>query len=440
MDIQSLKEAFAGGLDVEAFYIDLLSKVDAGDPKVWISRMSEAQIKPYLDRLQEVPVESLPLWGIPFVIKDNIDLIDLPTTAACPDFQYQPKASATVVQQLIDAGAVPLGKTNLDQFATGLVGVRSPYGFPENTIDAELVPGGSSSGSAVAVAGGLATFSLGTDTAGSGRVPAALNGIYGLKPTRGLFSCKGVVPACKSLDCVSVFTTCLEDAETILPIASGFDSGDPYSREAPIEFPKAKKAFTFGVPHKEQLQFFGNDDFAKRYQKAVDRMIELGGTCVEIDYAPFDETAKLLYEGPWVAERYYAIQDLIESAPEKLFPVTRKIIEKGIDYTAVDCFKSAYRLEALRQKVAPVWKEIDFLLLPTAGLAPTVAEVEADPVTVNSQLGTYTNFVNLLDLCGFALPANTEEKVPFGITLLAPAFQDKALLEYARFYLDKNEQ
>lgn len=440
MDIQSLKEAFIGGLDVETFYRDLLAKIDASDPKIWISRMAWHQLKPYLARLQEVPVCSLPLWGIPFAIKDNIDLVDLPTTAACPDFQYQPNSSATVVQRLIGAGAVPLGKTNLDQFATGLVGTRSPYGIPENVLDSKLIPGGSSSGSAVAVARDLATFSLGTDTAGSGRVPAALNGIFGLKPTRGLISCKGVVPACKSLDCVSVFTNNLDDAETLLPIVGFFDFEDPYSRSKPEEMYFARPSFTFGIPHKEQLNFWGNKLFQEQYEKAVAHMIDRGGRCVEVDYAPFDETAKLLYEGPWVAERYTAICDLIESKPEALYPVTRAIIEKGKDYTAVDTFNAMYRLETLRQKVKPVWEEIDFLLLPTAGLAPTIEAVKTDPVVVNSKLGTYTNFVNLLDLCGIAVPADPKEGLPFGITLLAPAFHDQKIIEYARHYLSKNEQ
>jgi len=399
-----------------------------GDDKVWIHRVPDVALMDQARRLEAVSPDALPLYGVPFAIKDNIDLAGHPTTAACPEFAYTPAASAAVVQRLVDAGAIPIGKTNLDQFATGLVGTRTPYGACVNPFDPEYLAGGSSSGSAVAVAAGLVTFALGTDTAGSGRVPAAFNNLVGLKPTRGLLSNRGVVPACRSLDCVSIFTSTVADALDVLAVAQGFDPADPFSREPTVRAGPDLEQFNFGVPAARDLKFFGDKESARLFAGFLKRLEELGGTEVEIDFRPFVETAQLLYEGPWVAERYLAVREMIERRPEALHPVTRDVIGRGAKPTALDAFDAYYRLKALRRATAAVWKEIDFLALPTAGTIYRIAEVEADPIRLNSNLGYYTNFVNLLDLSGIALPAGFRaDGLPFGATLLAPAFREDSL-------------
>jgi allophanate hydrolase len=403
------------------------------DHFIWIRRLSLSEMMVYAKNLERQSPENLPLYGIPFAIKDNIDLAGIPTTAACPAFAYTPTESATVVQRLIDAGAIPVGKTNLDQFATGLVGVRSPYGACKNSIDPEYISGGSSAGSAVAVALGLASFSLGTDTAGSGRVPAAFNNLVGVKPTCGLLSTQGVVPACRTLDCVSIFASNTEDAQTVLNVAQGFDEADAYSRKKSCHAPAAFKAeFTFGVPKPEQLAFFGNIESPALFAAAVKRMESIGGRAVEIDFSTFLDAARLLYEGPWVAERYAAIKGFIESQPEALYPVTRQIIGGATRFTAADTFAALYKLKALQREAAKTWDLVDMMLTPTAGTIYTIAQVEADPVQTNSNLGYYTNFMNLLDLSALAIPAGFQANgLPFGVTLCAPAFADDALLELA---------
>jgi allophanate hydrolase len=376
-----------------------------------------------------------PLAGKTFAVKDNIDVAGLPTTAACPEFAYVARETAPAVQRLIDAGAVLVGKTNLDQFATGLVGVRSPYGVPGNAFNADYIPGGSSSGSAVAVATGQVDFSLGTDTAGSGRVPAAFNNLFGLKPTKGLISTRGVVPACRSLDCVSIFSRTAAEARSVLDVMRGFDAADPFSRPAsppPRAMPRSFERCRIGVPRASQLEFFGNDEAAALFHAFLSRARDLGGEISEIDFAPFLETARLLYEGPWVAERYAAIREFIERKPEALHPVTRQIIGGATRHRAVEAFQAYYRLQELRRAVAPVWSEIDVLLTPTAGTIYKVSEVEADPVRLNSNLGYYTNFMNLLDLAAVAVPAGFQANgLPFGVTLAAPAFTDEALIQLA---------
>jgi allophanate hydrolase len=385
-----------------------------------------------VQRLEGRDPASLPLYGIPFAIKDNIDLAGIPTTAACPDYAYTPQISATVVQQLIDAGAIPLGKTNLDQFATGLVGARSPYGACRNSIDPDYISGGSSAGSAVAVALGMASFSLGTDTAGSGRVPAAFNNLLGHKPSCGLLSTSGVVPACRTLDCVSIFALNAADAAAVLDVAQGYDAVDPYSRRAMPGKPVLGSKFRFGVPHDGQLEFFGNPETPGLFGAAVERLRSLGGEAVSIDFSPFLETARLLYEGPWVAERYAAIREFIETRPDALFPVTRQIISGAGKFTAVDTYAALYRLKALQRRTETVWDDIDVLFTPTAGTIYRVSEVEAEPLRCNSNLGYYTNFMNLLDLSAVAVPAGFQtNRLPFGVTLAAPAFSDGMLLELA---------
>jgi allophanate hydrolase len=404
---------------------------------VWIHRLSLAELTAHARALEGRDAATLPLFGIPFAIKDNIDLAGVPTTAACPDYAYTPERSATVVQRLIDAGAIPVGKTNLDQFATGLVGVRSPYGACRNAIDPEFVSGGSSSGSAVAVALGLASFSLGTDTAGSGRVPAMFNNLIGLKPSLGRLPGTGVVPACRTLDTVSVFALTAADAAVVLAAAQGPDPQDAYSRSLP---PHGRNfgagAFRFGLPRGHDLEFYGNAQGLAHFSQAVGLLIALGGTPVEIDLTPFRSVATLLYEGPWVAERYAAIREFIETQPESLHPVTRAITEAGGRISAADTFAALYRLKALEQVARAAWGDIDCLVVPTAPTIHTIAAVEADPIALNSQLGHYTNFVNLLDLSAVAVPVGfavdgPARGLPHGVTLIGRCGQDLPLLALA---------
>jgi len=402
------------------------------DPAMFITLRDESEAVAEARGLKDA---TLPLHGVPVAVKDNIDVAGLATTAACPAFAYTPKQDATVVAKLRAAGAVVIGKTNLDQFATGLVGVRSPYGVPRNAMNKELVPGGSSSGSAVAVASGIVPLSLGTDTAGSGRVPAGLNNIVGLKPSLGLVSTYGVVPACRTLDCVSVFTLTVDDAWTALTVMAGKDEKDPYARARPLHNPGPMPGrVTLGVPRKGQRLFFGDRAFEASYDAALTRLAKLGCDIVEIDIEPFYETARLLYEGPWVAERTIAVQSLLASEPDAIHPVTREIILGGLRPTAIDAFKAFYKLEELRRVSEHTFGGVDALALPTAPTAYTVKQVLADPIQLNSRLGTYTNFVNLLDLCGLALPAAINDGVPFGITLLAPGGEDARLAEIGRVF------
>ena len=401
------------------------------DENIWIHLLSEQQSAAYLAALAKYTPDELPLYGIPFAIKDNIDLAGVPTTAGCPDYAYTPGHSASVVERLLRAGALPVGKSNLDQFATGLTGTRSPWGATRNSFNPAYISGGSSSGSAVAVARGLCSFALGTDTAGSGRVPAAFNNIVGIKPSRGLLSTRGVVPACRSLDCVTVFSLDCSDAATILDVVTATDPDDPYTRRAQPG-PAATAGFRIGVPEAGQLEFFGNHSAEQLYRKTLQQLLELGGEAVTIDFQPFIDAARLLYEGPWVAERYAAIETFIETRPASLLPVTRSIIAPGKDITAVAAFNNSYRLQALRQQADRIVASVDFVLTPTAGSIYTIDAVNNDPVTLNSQLGYYTNFMNLLDYAAVAVPAGFHDSgLPFGVTLFAPAFHDTALLQYA---------
>ncbi len=403
------------------------------DPALFISLREEAEA--LRDAKALGPADARPLYGIPVAVKDNIDAAGLPTTAACPAFAYRPQRDATVVERLRKAGAIVIGKTNLDQFATGLVGVRSPYGTPRNPHNAALIPGGSSSGSAVAVAAGLVPLALGTDTAGSGRVPAMINNIVGLKPSLGLVSTFGVVPACRTLDCVSVFALTVDDAFAALEAIAGPDSNDPYSRLRPLEAMGNAAPATIGVPAPGDRVFFGDETNAARYVQALERLARLGHTIVEIDITPFTETARLLYEGPWVAERFFTARALMASAPDAIHPVTREIILAGERPSAADTFAAFYRLEALRRAAEQTFREVELLALPTAPTIYSVDEVLADPIALNSRLGTYTNFVNLLDLCGLALPAAMGDGGRhFGITLLAPGGHDARLASIGRAF------
>jgi len=377
--------------------------------------------------------EALPLYGLPFAVKDNIDCAGIPTTAGCPAYAYTPERTAPAVQRLIDAGAILIGKTNLDQFATGLVGTRSPYGAPKNPCDERYIPGGSSSGSAVAVAAGLVSFALGTDTAGSGRIPAGFNNIVGLKPTRGVVSTTGVVPACRSLDCVSIFALTAADALAALRAMAAEDPGDAYSRPLPaasaLAAPDGVPAgFRVGVPGKRHLEFFGNREAERLFEGGLERLGGMGLKPKEIDFRPFQEAAELLYGGPWMAERLAALGDFIRAHPEAVHPVTRELILGAARYSAVDAFNAFYRLEALRREAERAWEEMDVLVVPTAGTIYTVAEVEAEPVHLNNNLGYYTNFLNLLDLSAIAVPNGfLAEGPPAGVTFIAPAFREGLL-------------
>ncbi|MBR0861972.1 allophanate hydrolase [Bradyrhizobium diazoefficiens] len=410
---------------------------DHNDPAVFISLRDEKDAIAEAEKLAARPdAASMPLYGVPVAVKDNIDALGFPTTAACPAFSYTPTHDSTAVERLRAAGAIIIGKTNLDQFATGLVGVRSPYGIPKNSIREDLIPGGSSSGSATAVGAGLVPLSLGTDTAGSGRVPAMLNNIVGLKPSLGMISTAGLVPACRTLDCISVFALTVDDAALALSVMAGPDQADPFSRDRPLgaltPFPANLR---LGVPRNGQLIFFGDKKAEAAYGDALKRWTALGATLVEFDLEPFYETARLLYEGPWVAERYLVIKNLLASAPEMIHPVTREITAAGARLTAADTFSALYRLQGLRKIAERTFANIDALVLPTAPTAYTTAQVLANPIELNSRLGTYTNFVNLLDLCGLAVPASMRaDGIPFGITLLAPAGRDALLASIGRVF------
>jgi allophanate hydrolase len=437
IDVATLSAEYrANQTDLRRVVREVHDRLEAyGDPALFIHVLGVEDFERQIQEIECVRDRggALPLYGIPFAVKDNIDLSGVPSTAACPDFAYVAAASATVVRRLMAAGAICVGKTNLDQFATGLVGTRSPYGTPRNPFEARYIPGGSSSGSAVAVAAGIVSFALGTDTAGSGRVPAAFNNIIGLKPTRGLLSTAGVVPACRSLDCVSIFALTCNDAATVFRICAGADPADTYSRsrdDLPYSRSINPRSFRFGVPRDDQLKFFDNPDTPKLFQAALARFTKLGGRPVTIDFAPFAQAARLLYEGPWTAERLAGIHNFLAERPGSLLTVTREIISGGAAHDAASAFRAFHELQELRRSTATTWRDIDLLLLPTAGTSFTLAEVASEPILRNTELGYYTNFVNLLDLCALAVPAGFQTNgLPFGVTLIAPAGQDEALLE-----------
>ena len=436
LDINALRSGYTAGHFTPREVIELVLARIAVQPDrhAWIDVLPRERLLAYADALSAHDIKELPLYGIPFAIKDNIDLAATPTTAGCPNFAYTPEQSAYAVQRLIDAGAIPIGKTNLDQFATGLVGTRSPFGACENAFNRDYIAGGSSSGSAVSVAVGQVSFSLGTDTAGSGRVPAAFNNLVGVKPTRGLVSTGGVVPACRSLDCISVFTLCAADARAVLEVLAHFDANEPFARREPTcnETQLPTQGMRCGVPRADQLEFFGDAEYARLFATSIAQMRALGADVREVDFSPFLAAARLLYEGPWVAERYLAIREVMEQRPQSVFPVTRDIIAGGNQPSALDAFNASYRLAELKRASEAVWSQVDVILTPTAGTIYRIDKVNIDPVRLNSNLGYYTNFMNLLDLCAVAVPAGfRNDGLPFGITLCAPAFQDNALLEIA---------
>ncbi len=438
MDITSLQAAYtAGHLSpkevIESVYDRIATE---GLRPVWISVVPREQAVARAEALMRTDSASLPLYGIPFAVKDNIDVADMVTSAACPAYSYMAAESATVVSKLEAAGAILIGKTNMDQFATGLVGTRTPYGTCSSVFNAEYISGGSSAGSAVAVANGSVTFSLGTDTAGSGRVPAMFNNIIGLKPTRGVVSTHGVVPACRTLDCVSIFAETALDASMVLRVVSGLDANDPYSREAGVGSGatpwSGAKSFRFGVPYGEQLQFFGDPYNGSLYQSTIDALVTLGGEPVAVDLAPFLGAAQLLYKGPWVAERYAAISTFIQDHVTDMDATVASIIAGGAKYSAVDAFEAAYQLAAFRQATTSTWNSIDVLVLPTAPRTYTIEQIHESPIERNSHLGYYTNFVNLLDLAAVAVPAGIRaDGLPFGVSIIGRAFSEQGLLPLA---------
>lgn len=421
---------------LEARAAQLAAQAAAPD---WIHRVSSAQLEQQIQALEArlaaatsraTLLNEAPLFGVPFAVKDNIDVEGMPTTAACPAFAYTAGRNAHAVQQLLNAGAVCLGKTNLDQFATGLVGARSPYGRPASCFDATRVSGGSSSGSAVVVARGEVAFSLGTDTAGSGRVPAGFNNLVGLKPTPGRVGTSGVVPACRSLDCVSIFALTLDDAATVLSVMEGPDPADAFSHfePGPGTWPAKLRV---GVPLAPALDEAGYSD---AWDESLRLLRALGHEVVPMDFGPLHAVADLLYNGPWVAERHAVVQELLDSQPEALDPTVRQVIESARGQTATDAFRGQYRLREAQRELRSLWRKVDALMVPTAPRHPRFAELDADPLRVNARLGHYTNFVNLLGWCALSLPAGfTAEGLPFGVSFIAPGGADVAL---ARFGLN----
>lgn len=413
----------------------LLAALDDSDP-AWISVADVPRLERQLGELDSLLARAggdrtrLPLYGVPFAAKDNIDAAGWPTTAACPAFAYTGTKDAHVVARLRAAGAILVGKTNLDQFATGLVGTRSPYGAVPNTFDPDYISGGSSSGSASVVARGLVPFALGTDTAGSGRVPAAFNNIVGLKPSRGWVSNTGLVPACRTLDCISFFALGVGDAAEVAGTAAGYDATDAYSRarpaDAPVRFPRRPRMAVPADP-----EFLGDEVAAEHFARARDQLERMGATLVEIDFAPFAELGALLYHGPWVAERHVAIQGLLERNAEAIHPVVREVIGHGLRYGATDAFRAEYRRAELARRIDEAIGEVDALVVPTTPTIYTIAQVLDEPIRRNSDLGLYTNFANLADLAALSLPAGLRaDGLPAGITLIAPAWRDGTLADF----------
>ncbi|MDR3602693.1 MAG: allophanate hydrolase [Desulfosporosinus sp.] len=413
-------------LNPEQVVLEIIRRAKAtASMNIWIVRPDIALIRPYLERLSELDIENYPLWGIPFALKDNIDLAGVMTTAGCPDYAYIPVESAAVVKRLTEAGAIPVGKTNLDQFATGLVGMRSPFGETHNALREELISGGSSAGSAVAVAKGQAVFALGTDTAGSGRVPAALNGLFGWKPSCGAWPLSGVVPACSSIDCVTAFSHSLNDCLAVDNVVRGLETKDPWSKELALPFARKSRVY---LPDQEP-DFYG--PFAKEYQaawhKVVAKISESYPATTRIDCSILEKAAKILYEGPWIAERWADLGDFVERHPGSVFEVTEKILRSGTRFSASSLFKAIHELQLLKTQTRLLLKEA-VLVMPTCAGTWRREQVRQDPIGTNSELGRYTNHCNLLDLCAIAVPSESAaQNLPFGITFFALAENEDLL-------------
>jgi len=425
--ISALHAAYADGVTPDQIVTECFRRIDdVNDAGIFIHRMTIDACLAAAQSLGDFDAQNKPLWGVPFVIKDNIDAAGAPTTAGCPAFAYDAADDAFVVAQLREAGAILIGKANLDQFATGLVGVRSPYQPPKNAVDPMIVPGGSSSGSAVAVGHGFATFSLGTDTAGSGRVPAALNNIVGLKPSLGALSATGVVPACRTLDTISIFALTVEDAYAAFLVAQAYDEQDSQSKH--FSFPPLSAlppSLKVGIPSSDTIEFFGDAIQSASFYNSIETLKSLGATIVEMDFQPFYDVAQLLYEGSWVAERHAVIEHLLKSDPNSVHPVTTQIVSKAVNFSATDAFRDQYKVADLKRAVEPIMATIDLLCVPTIPTFYSVDDLARDPVQPNSNFGTYTNFVNLLDMCGIAVPTATRsDGRPGNVTLLAGAGKD----------------
>ena len=445
--IEDWRKAYQSGATPEELIGQLVASLDTTD-NAWIALSDSTQLQTALFDLAgslnkvDGDISCLPLYGVPFAAKDNIDAVGFETTAACPAYAYSPAEDANTIARLKAAGAVLIGKTNLDQFATGLVGTRSPYGAVPNSFKPEVISGGSSSGSASVVARGLVPFALGTDTAGSGRVPAGLNNLVGLKPTKGLFSIQGVVPACRSLDCVSVFALTVNDAGLVADAMAGFDADDAFSRQAPYALPLDGPAIRRPGPVKrlaipEHPQWFGDQQAEAAWNTAISLWRQQNVELIALDFAPMLELAALLYEGPWVAERHAAVEAFMASHGEEMNPVVKGIIDNAGKFTATDTFKAQYRKEELLRRIDELLADVDALLVPTAPTAPTIEAVDNDPVTLNSQLGTYTNFVNLADMSALAVPAGfRDDGLPFGVTLISGAWKDTELQHLACQWLN----
>jgi allophanate hydrolase len=426
-------------VNVAGDVIARLEAYDAVQPQAWISRSSPEDLLAQAAAIDArvAAGQDLPLAGVPFAVKDNIDAMGFDTTAGCPAFAYRPQANATVVEKALQAGALLVGKTNLDQFATGLNGTRSPYGAPRCVYNGDYISGGSSSGSAVGVAAGLVAFAFGTDTAGSGRVPAAINHLVGFKPTKGRWSTSGLVPACRTLDCITVFTAAVDEALLVDTVVAGFDAKDDYSR--PLT-DLAGPVRTLGIARPDQLDWCGDAESEALYRASVDRFRALGCAFREIDLAPLSAAAALLYNGPWVAERTAAVADFLQANAGDFDPTVRVIIEGGLRVTGVEAFAGQYRLAGYKRIADSMWGDIDALLLPTAPTVYTVAAMRADPVRLNAKLGLYTNFVNLLDMAAVAVPAGFRGNATgFGVTLVGPAWSDRPLADLASTYTARLE-
>jgi allophanate hydrolase len=446
--VRALQIAYATGQVTPHEVIDgVIERIAArGADAVWISRVPDSELRRQATDLERLGgphnASGQPLFGIPFAVKDNIDVAGLPTTAACPAFSYRPARSATSVQRLIDAGAIVIGKTNLDQFATGLTGTRSPYGSCESVFGGGLISGGSSSGSAVAVAAELVSFSLGTDTAGSGRVPAAMNEIVGCKPTRGLVSAAGVVPACRSLDCVSVFTADSADAMAILDVLTGFDAQDPWSRYAAVAGPSATiDRVRIALPAPDELDFAGDHAMQAAFEAAVARAATMAAGTTRTTIAPLLEAGQLLYHGPWLAERLSELQEFFTGHRDDVLPITREVIEGGARFSAVDAFRAGHRRKELQRWSEELWQLADLLIMPTVPTTFTIDEIAEHPITRNAVLGRFTQFVNLLDMAAVTVPTGrTSDGRPASVTLIGPAFSDQLLLSVAADLDHRQEQ
>ncbi len=429
LTLSSLQAAYEGGIAPSVIIEQVYSRIEeVADPGIFIHLIAKEDVLTAAEKLGPYD-PSKPLWGVPFAVKDNIDAAGCPTTAACPAYEYEAAEDAFVVARLKEAGALLIGKTNLDQFATGLVGVRSPYQPPKNAINSDLVPGGSSSGSAVAVAQGVVAFSLGTDTAGSGRIPAGLNNIVGLKPSLGAFSATGVVPACRTLDTISVFALDVPDVYKVFQVAAAYDPEDSYSRMLPKgAMEAAPPVLKIGIPDENSLKFFGDALQEKAFKRDLDLLQAMGAEIIHVDFTPFFDVANMLYEGAWVAERYTTIEDLLKRDPEAIHPVTTAIISKAKEFSSADVFRGFYKLQDLKRAAEPLLSAVDLFCVPTVPRFYSVADLDKDPVTPNSNLGTYTNFVNLMDMCALSVPTDDRgDGLPGGLTLIAGAGKDAYL-------------